>query len=173
MRISTGFYQNKENLKLLFRNLPSLHVFFQHARMVTLCHSILSTSCYRWPGDRMIGIAKVETLIPWANFEYLGFHTIHLNLQTRAWIFSWVVGKPHQCVTPRTILKHITAERKEKFGTEKAISEIVRPTDGELNVYLSISLDSAAENWLNNDIRVQIGRVEKSCSSFFNMRSSI
>jgi hypothetical protein len=64
----------------------------------------------------------------------------------RVWILSRIVGEPHQRVTPRTILEYITAERKEKFGTEKVISKDVNSMVGYGKFYLIISLASAAEN---------------------------
>lgn len=57
------------------------------------------------------------------------FHTYnYLNLQTRVWIFSRIVGELHQRVTPGTILEYITAEREQKFRTEKKkLARIVNP----------------------------------------------
>lgn len=73
----------------------------------------------------MICIPKIEALIAGGN-EYW-FHHNYLNLQTRVSIFSRIIGELHQCITPGTILENITTERKEEFGTEKAVNKNVKP----------------------------------------------
>lgn len=58
-------------------HLLSVHVFFQCAQRATQCRSILTTSCYWWSSDWVIGIAKVKALIPGGKTNMCKFFFFH------------------------------------------------------------------------------------------------